>query len=218
MGRLARSTKEQLRQVFENWSETPLLDFGFAITTKIQMLGLCVNRLNGRVDALRKILGNDEDELRACLEKGHALTLRDNHLAYELLLDMDSFIFESRSLYEIVGKFLRNLLEAVSQRKITEKQLKAMLSTKGIDTRWIDILRETRQLFFHQTAPWLAIQVDSSPKRYNPILLKKSVVKIDTSEFVSFESLREIYEGFVNSLTALHDFVMEEIRKLESQS
>ena len=94
MGRLARSTNAQLRQVFEKWSNTPLLDFGFAVTTKIQMLGLCIRRLNGRVAELRKVLGDDDNQLRLCLEEGYAFRLPDKDLAYELLLHMDSFIFE----------------------------------------------------------------------------------------------------------------------------
>ena len=137
-------------------------------------------------------------------------------MAYKILLDMDSFIFESRSLYEIIGTFLRDLLEIVFQRRVTEKELQSVLATKGIDTRWIGVLRETRKLFFHETAPWLAIQVDFGPKRFSPILLKNSAVVISKPEdFLSFESLRDIYEGFVNSLTGLHEFVIEEIHRFE---
>jgi len=69
---------------------------------------------------------------------------------------MDSFIFETRSLYEIVGKFLVTLFEILFDRKITQEELKSLLSSQGIDTRWIDELRDARILFFHETAPWLA--------------------------------------------------------------
>jgi hypothetical protein len=216
MTRLAKSEDDRLRKAFESWGATPLRELGFAVTTRIQMLGLSIRRLNRRVAELRNKLHEDEEQLKACLAKGYAFRLSDNHLAYEILLDMDSFIFESRSLYELVGAFLRGLLEIVFQRKITEKQLSSLLSSRGIDTRWIDVLRETRKLFFHETAPWLAIQVDSSGKRFNPILLKKSVEKIGKADFVGFDSLRDIYEGFVASLIALHDVVMEEIRNVES--
>jgi hypothetical protein len=217
MGRLAQSKSARLQQAFNDWSATPLREFGFAVTTRMQMLGLCIIRPNRRVAELRRVLENDEDQLQACLKKGYAFRLSDNSLAYEVLLDMDSFIFESRSLYEIVGAFLRSLLEIDFQQKITEKQLYSILSSKGIDTRWIDLLREARKLFFHETAPWLAIQFESSPKRFSPILLKKSVVKIKAPDFISFESLRDIYEGFVDSLTGLHEFVMDEIRRFEAR-
>jgi hypothetical protein len=217
MTRLAKSKDARLQEAFKSWGATPLRELGFAVTTRIQMLGLCIHRLNRRVTELRKKLGEDEEQLQACLEKGYAFRLSDNHLAYEVLLDMDSFIFESRSLYELLGAFLCGFLEIVLQRKITEKQLHSILTSKGIDTRWIDMLRETRKLFFHETAPWLAIQVDSTPKRFSPILLKKNVVRISRSDIVGFDALSDIYWGVVNSLDALHGFVMEEIRRVESQ-
>jgi hypothetical protein len=91
----------QLHLAFKNRAETSLRDFGFAITTRMQMLGLSIRRLNARVTELRKSLGDDEEQFPACLEKGYAFRLPDTYLAYNLLLDMDSFIFESRSLYEI---------------------------------------------------------------------------------------------------------------------
>lgn len=220
MTRLSQSNNAQLRRAFEEWSKTPLLEFGFAVTTRMQMLGLCILRLNDRVSNLRKYLNKNEEELKLCLRGEYAFRLPfpARHLAYDLLLDMDSFIFESRSLYEIVGKFLRSFLAIVFKRNITEKELRSILADRQIETRWIDVLRDSRKLFFHQTAPWLAIQVDSNAKRFYPILLKKSIIKIENpDDFVSFDSLREIYDGFVNSLDTLHQFVMEEIRAFESQ-
>jgi hypothetical protein len=217
MTRLSQSKNPQLRRAFEEWSKTPLLEFGFAVTTRMQMLGLCIRRLNARITQLRKCLGNDEEQLRLCLEQEYAFRLPDNHLAYEVLLDIDSFIFESRSLYEIVGKFLHSFFATVFGHNVTEEELQALLSKRNIETRWINVLHDSRILFFHQTAPWLAIKMDTSSQRFYPILLKKNVRKINNpDDFVSFESLRNIYEGFVNSLDTLHQFVMEEIRSFES--
>jgi hypothetical protein len=90
----------------------------------------------------------DPKLLDACLSEGSAFTLKDNHLAYELLLDIELFIFETRSLYEIVGKFLAELLGTLFNRKVTQKELQTLLASQGIDTRWIDELSEARKLFF----------------------------------------------------------------------
>jgi hypothetical protein len=219
MSRLAQSSNARLRQAHEEWHQTPLLDLGFAITTKIQMLTLCIRRLNKRVITLRTTLNDQEEQFRDCMQTGRAFTLPDTDLAYELLLDMDSFIFESRSLYEIVGKFMCNFLASALGKKVTENEFEAILSARNIETRWIDTLRESRKLFFHQTAPWLAISVSPISKQIYPILLKRNVVKEikDPADFVSFESLQEIYEGFVNTLGSLHQLVMEEIRQSEGR-
>jgi hypothetical protein len=49
MSRLLDSPNPQLRKAFEDWSDTPLLELGFAITTRMQMLGFSIRRLNRRV-------------------------------------------------------------------------------------------------------------------------------------------------------------------------
>lgn len=218
MSRLLNSSNPQLRKAFDDWSDTPLKELGFAITTRMHMLGLGIQRLNTRVRELREEINSDTAELDRCLEKGTAFIPKDKDLPYELLLDMDMFVFETRSLYEIMGKFLKALFEALFARKITEADLIAVLSIKGIDTRWITELRDNRILFFHHTAPWIAVEVDRNANRLDPALLKRSVTSIGSNDVVSFASLREVYEGFVNSVTALHRFVLEQITGAESQS
>jgi hypothetical protein len=127
-------------------------------------------------------------------------------------------VFETRSLYEIVGKFLVALFQVLFDRKVTEADLQSILSNKGIDTRWINELREGRKLFFHETAPWLAVQVREAQKAFDPVLLKRHILTFDDpNSFGDFETLREIYEGFVNSVTELRRFVLEQVRLAESE-
>ena len=212
MTRLLHSPDPQLRKAFEDWSDTPLMELGFAITTRLHMLGLCILRLNRQVSNLRGELSGDLPQVEWALAKGGAFTLKDKELPYELLLDMDSFIFETRSLYEIVGKFLVHLFRALFGKAVTEADLQARLSANGIDTRWIEELRENRKLFFHQTAPWLAVSVGDGMK-FDPVLLKRSVQTFDAPDsFVEFDRLREIYNGFVESVTELNRFILEQIR------
>jgi len=181
------------------------------------MLGLCIRRLNTRVEELRKEMDADAPQVEACLSRGYAFTLKDNDLAYQLLLDMDSFIFETRSLYEIVGKFLVALFELLFDRKMIEDEVQSLLSTQGIDTRWIGELRDARKLFFHETAPWLAVQVERETNRFAPVLLKRQPITFeDSTDLVEFAALREIYEGFVNSVTELHRYIKEQIRLAET--
>jgi hypothetical protein len=216
MSRLLNSSNPRLREAFDRWSETPLKELGFAITTRMHMLVLSIKRLNARVAELRNQINADVAQLELCLSRGYAFRFQNGDIVYELLLDMDSFIFETRSLYEIVGKFLISLFQLLFDRKITEDELQSLLSGQGIDTRWIGELREARKLFFHETAPWLAVQVDPEGKRHDPVLLKKQTITFDDpNDFVEFITLREIYEGFVNSVTELHRYVSEQIRLAE---
>jgi len=212
MSRLLNSPDPQLRKAFEDWSDTPLMELGFAITTRMRMLGLSIRRLNRQVSALRDELNADLPQVEWCLAKNGAFTPKDKDLPHELLLDMDSFIFETRSLYEIMGKFLVHLFRALFGKAVTEADLQARLSANGIETRWIEELRENRKLFFHQTAPWLAVSVGDGMK-FDPVMLKRSVQTFDDPDsFVEFDRLREIYDGFVESVTELNRFILEQIR------
>jgi hypothetical protein len=217
MSRLLKSSDPDLRKAFERWSDTPLMELGFAITTRMHMLGLCIRRLNNRVAQLREELKSDIPKIEDALARQGAFTPKDKDLPYELLLDMDSFIFETRPLYEIVGKFLVELFRTLFGRKVTQGDLQSILSSNGIDTRWIAELQENRKLFFHQTAPWVAIEVESGTVKFDPILLKRNVTTFeDPDSFVSFTQLRDIYDGFIGSASELHRFVMEQIRLHES--
>lgn len=175
--------------------------------------GLCIRRLNRQVSKLRDELNGDLPQVEWSLAKGGAFTLTDKELPYELLLDMDSFIFETRSLYEIMGKFLVELFRTLFGKAVTEADLQAILLGSDIDTRWIAELRENRKLFFHQTAPWVAVSVDGKEKKFDPVMLKRNVHTFDDpNSFVEFARLREIYDGFVASATELHRFILEQIR------
>ena len=219
MSRLLNSANPQLRKTFEQWSETPLKELGIAITTRMHMLGLCVRRLNARVAALREEIAADPSQLDAALSDGYVFRLKDKNLAYELLLDMDSFLFEARSLYELIAKFLVALFDTLFGRTITGAELQSILADKGIDTRWITELRENRNVFVHQTAPWLAVQVDQTRTTFNPVLLKTAATTFDNpDDRVEYDALRAIYDGFVNSITQLHLFIMEQIRAFEAKT
>ena len=65
------------------------MELGFAITTRMHMLGLCIRRLNDQVSSLRDELSGDLPQVEWSLAKGGAFTLKDKELPYELLLDMD---------------------------------------------------------------------------------------------------------------------------------
>ena len=81
-------------------------------------------------------------------------------MPYRLLVDLDSFLFELRSTYEIVGKFLGGFFGRVLGRKLQEAEVIAALEASGNDTKWIGMLRRERVVSFHQTAPWIVFEVE----------------------------------------------------------
>ena len=44
------------------------------------------------------------------------------------------------------------------QKPLDEKTIKNALRKRGCDIRWIDVLRDERITYFHDTAPWIALR------------------------------------------------------------
>ena len=70
--------------------------------------------------------------------------------------------FEARSTYEILGKFLITFCRIIFAQALNEENLKGILREDGLDVAWATLLHDKRILFFHQTAPWLALMFDDT--------------------------------------------------------
>jgi len=199
------------------WGETPLRELGQAIGTKLTMLPVVVARVNRQIQFLSEQL--DESRVDRCLNRGAAYRLCDQSFPFEILVDLDSFPFESRSTYEIVGRFLKGFFSHILRRDVSQEELQALLKVEGIDTQWIQELRENRILFFHNTAPCLAIYILSkAPLRFELVLLKKVARDATTpGDRLHFDQLQAIYHGFASSLEALQRWVIMQVEEFEEK-
>lgn len=137
MNRLRQSSNPILRQRMDDWGETPLGEIGLALATKRSMLLLLVRRIDRQLNKLNQEI-NDGNLVEQHITGNYAYRLRDTELAYEILLDVDAFIFESRSTYEIVGKFLLDFFDRIFGSKVKENEIIAVQKSEGLDTRWIE--------------------------------------------------------------------------------
>jgi hypothetical protein len=217
LARLNQTSSARLRERLDTWGTTPLRELGLALATKLTMLPIIAERVNREIERLAEELDN-ESRINECLDHGAGYRITDKLLPYEILIDIDSFLFESRSAYEIVGKFLKEFFEHILRRRVTEVQLKARLEVRIPDIRWIEELREKRILFFRETAPWIAVCISSkNPLRFELVVLRKNVKDFtDPNNYFNFEQLQAIYNGFASSLEALRQWVIEQIEELEA--
>lgn len=214
--RLNQSSNDVLRRRIEKWGSSPMSEMGLAIATKLTMLPLIVRRVDQQLDRLSEQL-DDESMVKECLRKGAVYPVKDKDLPYEILIDIDSFIYELRSTYEIVGKFVCEFFETILDAHVDESKLQYLLNSKGFDTKWIQELRENRKLFFHETAPWIAVRILSKePFQFDLVLLKKNAKNFSNpDDYIHFKKLRCIYRGFASSLGELQQLIIEKIDELE---
>jgi len=200
------------------WPEGPLRERGLALASKLIMLQRIALRINQQIQRLKEGL-NDESKLNNCIQQGYAYPLPDRFLPYEILVDIESLIFESRSVYEIIGHFLKNFFRHILEQHITEAEVIGTLKERGIDTQWIRVLRDFRVLFFHDTAPWPAVKIVSrEPLKIELVILKKTVQRFDNpDDYIEFDEIRSIYEGLDTSLGVIYQWIIEKIEEFEEE-
>jgi hypothetical protein len=123
-----------------------------------------LNRLN---DHIRE-LGTDFDERPSEIQQ-HIIGVDGQPSAYyphkrilpfEIVADIEAFIFGLRSTYEVFYAFVKEFSSRILNTTVNdERVLKAIIHRKGYSTDWIDFLNDQRNYFVHQTAPWFAIDV-----------------------------------------------------------
>jgi hypothetical protein len=216
MTRLHGSSNATLRDRMKSWGDSPVREMGFSLSTKLALLPLVVRQLEDDFHCLGEQL-NDDHRVRQCVQTGSAYPVADKRLAFKVVADIDSFLFESRSAYEIVGRFLKELFQYVLDKKIDEEGIRACLELRGLDTKWIDELREKRIEFFHKTAPWVAVRIVSEqPLSFGLVIMKKDIKNFtNRNDYFHLEALRDIYQGFAASMTQLHAWINEEIEAFE---
>lgn len=208
------TTSEALRLAYSKRDST-LSDLAVAVATKLAILRTVVNRFNSDYGRLLKLAAEDAKEIYANRERGTVWIVPNEQIAYELLADVDAFIFESRSIYEILGKFLATLHRTIFNQPLSEDDLKAILREGGFDVAWTTLLRDERKLFFHDTAPWLALMYgDGTPPEL--LIVRQNVKTLDDPEtYARISDYNHIYSGLAHALDKLQEHILREIQRRE---
>jgi hypothetical protein len=189
------------------------------------MVPLIVQRVDARLKDIGKILRSDRLNVEACLQKGAVYNLRDRHFAQEAVVDFDSFLFESRSAYEMTASFLERFCHLILEKRLgtgkdAARNVEQALRHRGAQTHWVDVMRKKRNLLIHSRATMLAFEVsEGDPFRLDPVLLTKSVERVeDDPDRLSIEQCRSIWLGFVSSYDHIEAWLTEEITAAEARA
>jgi len=220
MTRLRASSSTTLRERMEKWGDSPLSEIGLALTTKVSTLGAVLRLFNSLMARLDEVLKAKTDQELAELVRGNAAMSiprpEGDTLPYDILVAVDAFFYEFRSAYEILSqKFLPEFFQHVFGEKLNGDQVLAWLQARGVSTDWARELRRHRVLFFHHTAPWIALQVVSwEPRRFELVVLKK-ILPSGPEEMIRRQEMEMIYRSFEASFAPLQAFIVERIEAFE---
>ena len=204
------SPDPELKDRFKQYWPTEQM---IAFATKLALIRVIQRRFNEDVAKLSEELGNKVAEIQRCIPEHKALRLADSDLAFRLVAGIDAFIFEARSAYEILGTVVRQIADNILGIKVDEKALREILEAKGRDTRWIDDLRDERITFFHQTAPWFAVEVTENDPPYEILVLRRNAYDLESDVSAAFPlaMLNRIFFGFDGAVGVIEEWLLEEI-------
>lgn len=212
-GSPSASIRERLSQ---HW-ESRLSEIALAVSSKIEIVGASARRVDDAVLRISAEVQQRDGELEDLIGTDRCLSIMERGELIEALLDMESFLFEMHSALEITECFIklfrRFILGDAGARQETLPQCFTRLE---IDQCWFDRLNIARNLFSHQTAPWLALDIQAlDPCRFDLILLKRNVIIPDHDDYFHFDECRGMYRGYFNAMERLHTWLLSEIGRCE---
>ncbi len=206
------SSSEEVRARYETWAESGLGELALALATKLEVRQRVARRFRELMQRLFEEV-EDAEDIGHLLEGGYVFSPTDPGLLYDICDSVDSVLFESRSAFEITGKFVVRFCDVILNRGVTQEDLIRVLNDAGHDVSWVEELRGNRILFFHETAPWIALEIqEREPLQFQLLVLKENLKDFDDpSKFITQSELSDVWDGYENSMTVIKEWLEAEI-------
>jgi len=216
--RLRSSVSVTLKERLSKWKEIGLTEIGMAFTTRLELRYRAAFKFSKLLQKLRDEI-NDSGKLDELLNGGYVYDPEDHRILYDICVAIDALYFESRSAYEIFGRFVRTFAEKILNCKFTEKKIQQVLIDSGQETDWIEEVREHRKLFFHETAPWIALSIlKRQPLKLSLIVMKVNLRNLDDpSKYITQQQLIDSWNAFERAISIICDWLKEQIDVFEKK-
>jgi hypothetical protein len=216
--RLANSSSPELRKRYVGWASVGLGELALAIATRIAIANRVEERLQECLAQLSHEVGQS-GELDSLLGGNCAFHPRDEQLLFDICAGVDACFFQWRSLYEVLGKFATAFAKEILDTKISESQLVSVVQGAGVPVDWVSTVRENRKLFFHQTAPWIALEIlTREPLRCGLVIMKENLSSFDDDEkFITEAELIEVSNGLRQAVIAVRGWLEAQVVALEEK-
>lgn len=213
---LQESASVTLRERYSRWKEIGMAELGMAFASRLAMRHRAGYLLSKLLNELRDEI-SDSGKLDELLDGGYAYYPKDDRIFYDICVALDALYFETRSSYEIVGRFVQMFGEKILGRNFTEKLIKNVLIDNDQKTDWIDEVREHRKLFFHETAPWIALSVSKrQPLEFSLVIMKENLKEFDDpKKFITQQQIVDSWQGFDRAIPTICAWLKEQIIKFE---
>ncbi|MHB0991704.1 MAG: hypothetical protein ACYC0M_10555 [Burkholderiales bacterium] len=187
------------------------------ISIRLNILPRVVRRVNANTTLLYESVKVHGDEYVFTEDQeGYAFPV-DNDLKYELLADIDALLFEINATWELM-KRLFGLLHDHVGRPIAKKDLGKEIGKVLSQNNWFKLLDNHRNLFMHEGAPYIAVDLSKEPESFDLLIMKENIKFFsDPDTFVSLSEINSIVQGFAAARQQLQDYLVSLFRELKTE-
>jgi len=204
---------EEMRKKYKN---SDLKEWGLSISTKLDMLTLLIHNINNEASKIQKVLKENIKEVDECIAKNLSYILKDEKDVFLLLAYIESTIFEMKSIYDLLIKYVTHFCRALLGKDMKETKFLKECKKDGLDKNWGDFLDDVRNDLIHNYASWISFEkMDSNfdltiemPELQN-IRFKKYKGK-----YLNRQSLNDLFRNFSKFLEVTKNFLIREIQNI----
>ncbi len=180
------------------------------VSLRLSLLPRIAIRINKAWRSLSEAIGAREEWHEFTRGKqGYAFPW-NHELTLDLVLDIDSFLFEIFSSAGLMDTLLKRAYRDTHThfQKVGKLGLtRGVLQREGKDVGWLDRVAELRNFFIHQATPYPAVELASNVPEL--IILRENVMYLDDdSKFVRLSELSTIVRGIQETKGALQNHLL----------
>jgi len=173
---------------------------GLSISTRLDMLPRIASRINHELNTVyTEAKSHEEKHVSTLHAEGYAFDIDDN-LKYNLLIDIDSLLFELNSVCELMTSLFYELYANIGRqikKKDVGKIIKGVIESTGNSGTWFQKLVSQRNFFIHEAAPYFAIDITKGAGSYDLLIMRENIKSfVDQSKFIKMSEINVIVEGF----------------------
>jgi len=188
------------------------------VSTRLYMLPIIIERINLECRELYKIVRNRQNGkyVFTKTQEGRALKV-DRDLLFKLLVDIDSFLFESNSCCDLMKEFIKDVYECAGNMlddKEVNNLIRTLITNNGGNPNWFVELDNHRNFFIHEGAPYIAVDL-SNESQYEILIMKENIkVFDDEKKYVRLSQLIQISKGFIQAKGFIQQHLINYINNL----
>lgn len=185
-----------------------ICEVGWHISLKLNLIPRIITRINLETQELFETAkGHTSEYIFTPNQEGYAFRI-DNDLKYNLIADVESYLFQVNACWDLMKKFTCQFYTHVGQQH-TKDEIIVIINEAHkfakLPVEWIRLLDRERNFIAHQGAGYLAIDI-SNEEQMELLIMKTNDVNFgDPKRYFTLSSLNEINNGFIGTKKVIQD-------------